>query len=54
MKSFGGSLANGVLTDAILIPPRLPVPPTNIRKVRGLRRSIETSNPIYYIRCCDG
>ena len=28
MRSFG-SLADGVLADAILIPPRPPIPPTN-------------------------
>ena len=29
-----GSIADGVLADAILIPPLPPIPPTNIRKVR--------------------
>ena len=35
MRSLAGSLADGVLADAILIPPRPPIPPTNIRMVRG-------------------
>ena len=30
-----GSLADCVLADAILIPPRPPIPPTNLKKVRG-------------------
>ena len=34
MRSLAGSLADGVLADAILIPPHPPIPPTNIRKVR--------------------
>ena len=38
MKSLAGSLADGVLADAILIPPHPPIPPTNIRKVRGSRK----------------
>ena len=38
MRSLAGSLADGVLTDAILILPCPPIPPTNIRKVRGLRK----------------
>ena len=38
MRSFTDSLANGVLADAILIPPCSPIPPTNIRKVRGPRK----------------
>ena len=35
MRPLAGSLANGVLDDAILIPPRSPIPPTNLKKVRG-------------------
>ena len=38
MRSFAGSLADGVLADTILIPPCPPIPPTNIRKVRGRRK----------------
>ena len=38
MRSLAGSLADGVLADAILIPPRPTIPPTNIRKVRGPRK----------------
>ena len=35
MRSLAGSLADGLLADAISIPPSPPIPPTNIRKVRG-------------------
>ena len=35
-----GSLADCVLADAILTPPRTPTPPTAIMKVRGLQKSI--------------
>ena len=36
MRSLAGSLADGgVLADAILIPPRPLIPPTNTRMVRG-------------------
>ena len=35
MRSLAGSLADGELPDTILIPPRPPIPPTNIRKVKG-------------------
>ena len=38
MWSLAGSLADGVLADAIFIPPRLPILPTNIRMVRGPRK----------------
>ena len=38
MRSLADSLADGMLPDAILIPPRQPIPPTNIRKVRGSRK----------------
>ena len=44
MRSLAGSLADGVLDDAILIPPCPPIPPANIRMVRGPRKSTETSN----------
>ena len=44
MMSLAGSLADGVLADAIFIPPCPPIPPTNIRMVRGLQKSTETSN----------
>ena len=44
MRSLAGSLADGVLGDAILIPPLPPIPPTNIRMVRGPQKSTETSN----------
>ena len=37
MRSWVGSLADGVLADAILIPPCPPILPTNIRRVRGCR-----------------
>ena len=50
MRSLAGSLADGVLVDAILILPHSPMPPTNIRKVWGRRNGMETSNTktIYY------
>ena len=35
MRSFVGPLADGVLADAILIPPLSLIPPTNIRKGKG-------------------
>ena len=38
MRSLAGSLAEGVLADAILIPPCPPLIPTIIRLVRGLRK----------------
>ena len=38
MRPLAGSLADGVLADAILIPPRPLIPPTNLKKVRGLRK----------------
>ena len=38
MRSLAGSLADGVLADAILIPPCPPIPPTNIRKVRSVHK----------------
>ena len=42
MRSLAGSLADGVLAEAILIPPRPPIPLTNIRRGRGRRKSTET------------
>ena len=44
MRSLVGSLADGVLADAILIPPCPPIPPINISKGRGHQKSMETSN----------
>ena len=41
---LASSLADCVLTDAILISPRPPIPPTIIMKVRGLQKSTETSS----------
>ena len=38
MMSLAGSLVVGVLGDAILIFPRPPIPPSNIRKGRGPRK----------------
>ena len=52
MRYLAGSLADGVLADAILIPPCPPIPPSNIRKVRAPRKkSTETSNTktIYFL-----
>ena len=40
MRSLAGSLADGVLADAILNPPCPPILPTNIRKVRGPKKNI--------------
>ena len=47
MRSLAGSLADGVLADAIFISPRLPIPPTNIRKVRASKkvRKVVTQKP---------
>ena len=44
MRSLAGSLADGVLADAILIPPRPPIPPINIRMVRGHQKNMATGN----------
>ena len=41
MSSLADSLADGVLADAILIPPHPAIPPTNIRKVGVLEKSME-------------
>ena len=38
MWSLACSLADGVLANAILIPPHPTIPPTNIRKVRSPRK----------------
>ena len=43
MRSLASSLADGVLADVILILTRTPIPPTNIKKVRGRERSTETT-----------
>ena len=43
MRSLAGSLADGVLADTILITPRPPIPPTNIRMVRVLGKSMENT-----------
>ena len=39
MRALDGSLADGVLADVNIIPPIPPIPPTNIRMVRGPRKS---------------
>ena len=44
MRSLAGSLADSVLADAILIPPRPLIPPTNISLVRVSRKSTATSS----------
>ena len=44
MRSLAGSLADSVLLDAILILPRPRILPTNITKIRGPRKSTETSS----------
>ena len=38
MRSLAGSLTHGVLADAIVITPRPPIRPTNIKMVRGPRK----------------
>ena len=38
MRSLAGSLADGMLTDAIVVPPLQTIPPTNIMKGRGRRK----------------
>ena len=43
MTSLACSLADGELADAILISPRPLLPPTNTRKVKDPRKSMETS-----------
>ena len=40
MTSLTGSLADGLLPDAILIPPHPPIPPTNIKKTRDRRKKV--------------
>ena len=35
MRSLAGSLADGVLADAILIPHHPPIPPTNNKEGKG-------------------
>ena len=42
MRSLAGSLTDGVLADAILIPPRPPIPPP--RREGVVEKSTETSN----------
>ena len=44
MRSLAGSLADGVLSNAILILPLPPILPTNIRKEGVFAKSTETSN----------
>ena len=38
MRSLAGSLADGVLADAVIIPPCTLIPPTNTRKVIDCRK----------------
>ena len=47
IRSLAGSLDGGVLADAILIPPHPPIPPANIRMVRGPQkvRKLVTQKP---------
>ena len=42
MRSLAGSLADSVLADAIFIPLRPPILPTNIRKGRGPQKKYRT------------
>ena len=46
MRSFAGSLADGVQADAILIPSHPPIPPTNIRKVRVVKTVKKLKMPV--------
>ena len=41
---MAGSLADGMLADTILIPPRPPIPLTNIRREGVVEKSTESSN----------
>ena len=41
MRSLAGSLADGVLADAILILLYPPIPPTYIERVWGCRKNME-------------
>ena len=43
IRSLPGS--DGTLADNIYIPPRSPIPPTNIGKVRARQKSMETQKP---------
>ena len=59
MTSLAGSLADGVLADAILVPPHPPIPPTNLRKYGVFENGTETSNKNDLLvnkqrRCMDG
>ena len=58
MRSLVGSLADGLLADAIFIPPCSPIPPTNIRMQGVLKNCTEiqdalstTCNPKVMSRC---
>ena len=44
MTSLAGSLADGMLADTNLIPPRPPIPHTKIRKGSSPQKSAETIN----------
>ena len=48
MRSLAGSLADDVLADAILSPPR---PPTNIRKGRGPRKEKLVTQKPFTSKC---
>ena len=41
---LAGSLADGALADAFVVPPHPPIPPANIRKVRGRQKSTDSNN----------
>ena len=40
MRCLAGSLADGVLGDAILIPPHPPILPTNKKMIRGPKKKV--------------
>ena len=42
---------DGVLADAILIPPRPPIPPINYKKVRGLQKYTRDFSTIRVQKC---
>ena len=46
MRSLACSLLDVVLADAILIPPRPPIPPTNIKTVRGHLKAWKLKMPV--------
>ena len=55
MSSLDISLADGVLVDAILIPPRSPISPTNLKRNEKITELITKKKPFTgRRRCKDG